>query len=132
MRILQKSMTLMEIIMVVVLIGILATIGIANYTKTIANARTKEAKSLLLLIKHAEEVVRVENNVYVTCANTTACNTNLRLNLPNPASPTWTYSVPTAVSNTCFCAEAVTSVSGLSTYRIRNDWEVANTSSCSC
>ena len=120
----------MELIMVVVLIGILASMGIVNYAKTIANARIKEAKSLLLLIKHAEEVVRVENNVYVACANTTDCNTNLRLNLPNPASPTWDYSVANVVNATSFCAKAATSVLGLSSYTIRQNQEVAVVGNC--
>ena len=120
----------MEIMIVVVLIGILATIGITNYTKTVLNAKTKEAKSLLLLIKHAEEVWKVEANTYVQCADTATCNTQLRLNLPNPGSPTWTYSVPNINNATSFCALANTTVPGLSNHRIRQDEEVAVVGTC--
>ncbi|MFA6282277.1 MAG: prepilin-type N-terminal cleavage/methylation domain-containing protein [Candidatus Omnitrophota bacterium] len=130
MKIFQKSMTLIEIIMVVVLVGILATIGLVNYRKAIENAKTKEAKSLLLLIQHAEKVYNVEKNDYVVCASTSVCNNVLSLNLPNPASPTWIYRVPSKTFTT-FCTEARPSAGlGLAAYHIRhNETEVTG---CTC
>ncbi len=117
----KKAMTLMELTVVVVLIGILAGIGIASFRKTIANARIREAQSLLLLIKHAEEVYRAESNTFVTCANNGNCNDILRLNLPTPASPTWVYTVPNAGVNTA-CALATPQIADIpNSYRIRLD-----------
>jgi prepilin-type N-terminal cleavage/methylation domain-containing protein len=126
----RSAMTLMEIIMVVVLIGILATLGVVNFRKTVLNSRIKEAQSLLLLIRHAEDVVRSETNTFVNCANTANCNTVLRLNLPEPATPTWTYSVASADADS-FCATATPAGgSGLSTYRIWQGQDVATTVAC--
>jgi Tfp pilus assembly protein PilE len=128
MKTFQKSVTLMEIMMVVVLIGILATLGIVSFQKTMENARKKEAQSLLLLMKHAEDVVRTETNTYVACDNSTACNDILRLNLPTPATPVWSYSVPNAGNDT-FCAQATSSI-GLDPYSIRQDQDNATNSGC--
>lgn len=132
MRNFQRSVTLAEMIMVVVLIGILTTMGLVNYRKAVVNAKEKEAKSLLLLIKHAEEVRKAEANTYVTCASTSTCNTNLFLNLPNPAGATWSYAVTSGNTSSCFCAQAVPTGSGLQTFNIRNGWEQANTTACGC
>lgn len=115
--------------MVVVLIGILATIGLTNYRRAVTRAQENEARSQLLLIQHAEEVRRAEVNAYVTCADTATCNTNLFLNL---VSPTWGYSVASGNTSSCFCAQAVPTPTDLNTFRIRNNWEQANTSACAC
>jgi Tfp pilus assembly protein PilE len=99
----RLGMTLMEMIIVVVLIGILATVGAVGYRKTVEQARQKEARSMLRLIQHAEEVRRLEMNTYVACADTAACNTALHLDLP---AGDWAYSV-TASGNASFCAQAL-------------------------
>ena len=99
----ESGMTLMEMIIVIVLIGILSTIGVVGFRKTVVQARQKEARSMLRLIQHAEEVVRLETNAYLACANTTVCNTALHLDLP---AGDWAYSV-TANANVSFCAQAL-------------------------
>ena len=109
MRKTKNAMTLMEIIVVIVLVGILSMAGVVGYRQTVLNARNREAQAMLRLIKHAAEVQRVEMNTYVgaACANTAACNVSLRLNLPVPAAgqETWIYSVPVATA-TNFCVQA--------------------------
>jgi prepilin-type N-terminal cleavage/methylation domain-containing protein len=58
----NKAMTLMEIIIVIVLIGILSSAGVVGYRQTVLNARNREAQAMLRLITHAEDVWRVEMN----------------------------------------------------------------------
>ena len=125
----RKSLTLMEMIMVVVIIGILSVISTVGFRKTFLQSRDREANSLLLLIKHAEDVFRTENNVYTTCADTATCNGVLHLNLPLPATPVWTYSVPNANATT-FCALAHTTTPGLGDHSVRQNQDNATSSSC--
>ncbi len=119
-------MTLAEIIIVVVLIGILSTIGVVNYRKTVVNSHRREAQSMLRLIQHAEEVVRLETNAYVACNGKTACDAALRLDLP---TGDWTYSV-TLVGTTNFCAEATSANYGA--YHIGNTATNADPLTCGC
>lgn len=90
----RRSFTLLEIIIVIIIIGILATLGLVNYQLVIEKAHDQHAKSDLKLIQKAERIYRMEQQVYTPCANTQTANDNLRLALPNPnINPTWRYSV---------------------------------------
>ncbi len=111
----NKAMTLMEIIIVIVLIGILSSAGVVGYRQTVLNARNREAQAMLRLITHAEDVWRVETNNYIACANTAACNTTLRLNLPDPAAAdtVWVYSVVQVTAEPdSFCTQALPGAQG--------------------
>jgi len=101
----------MEIIIVIVVIGILSMAGMVGYRQTVLRARDREAQAMLRLIKHAEEVLRVEAGAYALCADTAACNATLRLNLPAPANATWLYSVPVATA-TNVCVQALAGPAG--------------------
>jgi prepilin-type N-terminal cleavage/methylation domain-containing protein len=113
MRKTKNAMTLMEIIIVIVIIGILSMAGMVGYRQTVLRARDREAQAMLRLVKHAEEVLRLEAGAYAGCANTAACNVTLRLNLPDPgaANATWLYSVPVATA-TNVCAQALAGPAG--------------------
>ncbi|HEC69323.1 MAG TPA: prepilin-type N-terminal cleavage/methylation domain-containing protein [Candidatus Omnitrophica bacterium] len=87
----RKGFTLAEVIIVVVIIGILATLAVPKYIKAMERTRNKEAISMLKLIQQAERMYRLENNAYVACNNISACNNALRLNLP--AGGSWDYRV---------------------------------------
>jgi len=117
-----KAMTLMEIIIVIVIIGILSMAGVVGYRQTMLNARDREAQAMLRLIKHAADVWRVEMGFYVSptnplvsvgCGNTGACNATLRLNLadPAPADTVWIYSVRNVAANS-FCTQAAAGQAG--------------------
>lgn len=43
----KKGFTLLELIVVIIIIGILATLGFTQYTKVVEKGRTAEAKSVL-------------------------------------------------------------------------------------
>jgi len=96
-------MTLIEILVVVVIIGILATIAYPNYRQFAARAKRTEAKSMLLQIASMQERFYLQNNVYTTNL------TNLGFpNAANQVSDSGSYMVNvTAADANNFTAVAV-------------------------
>lgn len=94
----------MELMIVIVILGVLASFAIPNYIRTRQQALVKEAVASLRLMAAAEEIYRMENNTYAACTTGTAlCNTNLRLRLPTLGN--WAYTV-NGVTATTFTARA--------------------------
>jgi len=104
----RNGFTLLELIVVIIIVGVLATMGISQYSAARENALKNEARASLLLILAAERVTRMERDdgQYVVCADNSAVNTNLHLLLPTAATRSWNYSVTTYTSGTDFCAQA--------------------------
>lgn len=61
-----KGFTLIELLVVVIIIGILAAIGIPQYTKTIEKARGAEGRTGLGHIQEAEKLHYVEHEEYTS------------------------------------------------------------------
>lgn len=82
--------TLVEVGVVVVIIGILATISIPQFETAIERSNGSQARVSLELIFSAERAYRISTGTYINCNNTADCNTvlNLELNLAN-----WDYRV---------------------------------------
>jgi type IV pilus assembly protein PilA len=59
-----RAYTLVEVMIVVVIVGVLATLGVYGVRKYMASARTSEATSVLNAIRAAEEVHRSDTFVY--------------------------------------------------------------------
>jgi len=97
----KAGFTLMESVIGVIILGILVSVGIPLYRKAVLRIEDKEAKAMLKLIQTTEKMIKLETGSYVSCTNTSQCNTNLRLNLPTSA---WSYSVSASGNN--FCAQA--------------------------
>lgn len=66
MRKAMRGITLMELMIVVVIIGILATIAYPNYRQYVAKAKRNEAKAALLQIATWQERFYLQNNTYTT------------------------------------------------------------------
>ena len=95
----NKSFTLIEILVVIVIIGILASLALPNYNAIKEKALDKEAKATLALIQAAEKIYKMEVSLYYpsptgTISNITNINNYLRLSLPAVgASSIWNLSV---------------------------------------
>lgn len=85
--------TLMEIVIVVLVLGVLATITIHPFNGIMERARDSEARTNLMLIQAAERVYYAENGVACippACGNLGAINSELNLNLN---ANQWAYSI---------------------------------------
>lgn len=93
----RKSFTLVEILVVVTIVGILASLGLPNYMAIKEKALNREAQASLALIRAAEKIYRMENGFYypdgATTNNVALINTNLKLSLPDSATKSWTFSI---------------------------------------
>lgn len=104
----RKGFTLLEILIVVIIVGVLATLGLVNYQRVVERTQDNAAKSDLKLIRAAERIYRMEQGVYINCPTTTDLNNNLKLSIPNPTSNAiWQYSAVATNPTTAFSARAV-------------------------
>ena len=90
-----RAFTLLEIIVVVIIVGILASLGIANYSGTKEKAIGKEAIANLKMVAAAEKVYRLETGSYYpadgsTISSLTTINSDLKLSLTDR---NWVYSI---------------------------------------
>jgi len=62
----MRGVTLMELMIVVVIVGILAAVAYPNYRQYVARAKRNEAKSCLLQVATLQERFYLQNNTYTT------------------------------------------------------------------
>ncbi len=118
----QKSFTLLELIIVVIILAILVSISLPLFSKTKEKAVDKEAQASVRLIMAAEKIYRMEVGAYYgTSLGNQDVNNNLRLSLPYRNNRNWNYRTTAGGGSDC-CAEA-RRYSGPDTrpWRIRTD-----------
>ena len=76
----RKGFTLIELIVVIIIVGILASVGMTQYTKVVEKGRAAEARLILGSLRTAEVANQIETGAYDTVANLgvaapTACAT---------------------------------------------------------
>jgi prepilin-type N-terminal cleavage/methylation domain-containing protein len=125
----QKGFSLVELMIVVGIIGILATLALPRFKQFQAKAKMGEAKNILSHIYTLQQTYSLDNNTYVPITQTMGAdptsltgNINCATNIPanaqligfrlDPCQPTapvprYGYSVPTATAST-FIAAAIT------------------------
>ena len=60
----KKGFTILELLIVMVIIGSLATIGVASYTSSLSKARDAKRKADIYAIQAALEIYKQENGAY--------------------------------------------------------------------
>ena len=60
----KKGFTLLELIVVIIILGILATLGFTQYTKMVEKGRTAEAKAILGQLRSAQVAYYQEYGAY--------------------------------------------------------------------
>jgi prepilin-type N-terminal cleavage/methylation domain-containing protein len=68
----ERAFTLVELMVVVTIVGVLATIGIASFRARIFGSKTTEALAMIQSIRAAEERWRAENLTYLNVTRTAA------------------------------------------------------------
>ena len=76
----KKGFTLIELIVVIIIVGILASVGMTQYTKVVEKGRAAEARLILGSLRTAEIAEETENGAYQAVAGLgvsapTACAT---------------------------------------------------------
>jgi len=120
----RTSFTLIELIIVIIVIGILATVAIPQYLKAVERAKGSKARHALGLIAQAEKMYRAENDTYVDFA-AGAANADPGLGAfvelaDVDADVDWTYSVGGSATN-AFTATATRSAGPNATETITLD-----------
>jgi type IV pilus assembly protein PilE len=68
----QRGVTLLELMTVVVIVGILASIAVPSYRNYVLRAQRSDATSALLRVAAAQEKFYLQNNTYATTAQLNA------------------------------------------------------------
>ncbi|MDD5774781.1 MAG: prepilin-type N-terminal cleavage/methylation domain-containing protein [Candidatus Omnitrophica bacterium] len=89
-----NAFTLTELMIVIVIIGILATLSIVQFAGPKEQSLEKEARANLKLIAAAQKIYRMETGFYANASNEREINSLLRLMLPsNDTTKNWEYKV---------------------------------------
>jgi prepilin-type N-terminal cleavage/methylation domain-containing protein len=99
----KRGFTLLELLVVLIIIGVLSTLGITHYGGVREQALDREAVANVLLIMSAERIYRMEddNQLWYYSNDVGQLNTNLKLSL-SPGN--WNYNTVNAAG--VFCVEA--------------------------
>lgn len=129
---LNRGVTLLEIIIVVIILSVLASLALPQFGKGQEEALKKEAISNLKIIQEAERLHELETGKYYPDSGTedkiASINSYLKIALSSEASPKWTYKVKDTG-----CAQATRNIAGGNTlYLTINDTDGEPDSGSGC
>jgi len=91
----MKGLTLLEVLIACVIVGILATFAVPQFAQIKERALDKEAHTYLVSLQAAERIYRIEQAKFYpetgTVSDINDINDNLKVDLPQSGS--WLYSV---------------------------------------
>jgi type IV pilus assembly protein PilE len=104
----RAGLTLIELLMVIVIVGVLAAIAVPMYSGYMQRARRADAKTALEQVRAAQEMWRAEKGSYCIDGGGNTAEVRLRTTMGAPATTisnyyTWSFTVKTA---TAFTAQA--------------------------
>jgi type IV pilus assembly protein PilE len=104
----KAGLTLIELLMVIVIVGVLAAIAVPMYSGYMQRARRADAKIALEQVRAAQEMWRAEKGSYAIDDGNGTAVTKLQTTMGAPATTisnyyTWSFTVKTA---TAFTAQA--------------------------
>ncbi|UCC94372.1 MAG: type II secretion system protein [Candidatus Omnitrophota bacterium] len=116
----KAAITFLEMMTVVIIIGILATLGVNHFGMVREQALCREAIAQLRLIQATENVILLETNAFVECdddglIDPTACNAALDLVIPIVE---WHYSVDVNAAGNDYTVTATRQDAGACFYTI--------------
>lgn len=88
----KKAFTLVELLIVIIIIGILATLALPQYQRMVNRARWAECTQLAAAIKTAENLYYAENNVWRTGTGINLASLSY-LDLPASAQRRFNFSI---------------------------------------
>ena len=98
----RKGFTLIELIVVIIIVGILAAIGVSQYVKAVEKGRAAEARQVLGQLRTAEASYNLEYGSY------TANMVNLSVGAPTVADPNFYFTYACNVAGLCTATRDIT------------------------
>jgi type IV pilus assembly protein PilE len=103
----RTGITLIELLIVVVIVGILAAIAVPMYTGYMQRARRADAKTALEQLRASQEMMRAERGSY----STDLTLGQLQTTWGGPASPAGDYNITMVATSTTFTGTAAPNTS---------------------
>ncbi len=96
----KKGFTLVELLMVVIIIGILVTLAVPNYYRSVERAKAGKAKAAMDGIRKAELQYRAFNDEYTNTLDPDLTDFDLPGDLQDGNDSDWTYTITQNTTDT--------------------------------
>ena len=90
----KKGFTLIELIIVIIIVGIMAALGLSQYTKAVEKARAAEARHILGSLRSEQIASKIENDNYLATSS-------LGVGAPTAATSTHYFTYACDTAGTC-------------------------------